>query len=301
MIFGVLAYLMWGLFPAFFPLLLPAGPIEILAHRIIWTAALMVVVVTVRRGWREYRETDRATWIRTIVASIFIAVNWLIYVIAVNSGHVTEAALGYFINPLLSVVLGIILFREQLRRLQVLSVVIAFSAVLMLTFVGGQPPYLALSLAFTFGVYGALKKKVNMSAVGSLTAETLILLPFALGYIVWLETSGQGTFFTNGPQHVALLIGSGLVTALPLLMFGIAAKAIPLSTVGMLQYLTPTMQMIWAVFVVQEFLEPIRWVGFGIIWIAVALYLTDILAQKRRNRIQAGREKAHGVSRNPTP
>lgn len=301
MIYGVLAYLMWGLFPAFFPLLLPAGPLEILAHRIIWTAVIMSIVVTIRKGWKEFSGVERATWFRVVVAAVFIALNWLIYVIAVNSAQVTEAALGYFINPLVSVVFGIIFFREQLRRLQVLSVTIAVAAVLFLTFLGGQPPLLALSLAFTFGVYGAIKKKVNMSAITSLTAETFVLLPIALGYILWLESTGEGTFFNNGPDHVALLISAGLVTALPLLMFGYAAKAIPLSTVGMLQYMTPTMQMLWAVLIVNEHLEPLRWAGFIIIWIAVALYLLDILAQKSRNAVQEGRKKAQGVVRNPTP
>lgn len=301
MIYGVLAYLMWGLFPAFFPLLLPAGPLEILAHRIIWTAVIMSIVVTIRKGWKEFSGVERATWFRVVVAAVFIALNWLIYVIAVNSAQVTEAALGYFINPLVSVVFGIIFFREQLRRLQVLSVTIAVAAVLFLTFLGGQPPLLALSLAFTFGVYGAIKKKVNMSAITSLTAETFVLLPLALGYILLLESTGEGTFFNNGPDHAALLISAGLVTALPLLMFGYAAKAIPLSTVGMLQYMTPTMQMFWAVLIVNEHLEPLRWAGFIIIWIAVALYLLDILAQKRRNAVQEGRKKAQGVVRNPTP
>lgn len=301
MIYGVLAYLIWGLFPAFFPLLLPAEPLEILAHRIIWTAVVMTVVVTLRKGWREFRGVDRATWFRVVVAAVFIALNWLIYVIAVNSSHVTEAALGYFINPLVSVVFGIIFFKEQLRRLQVLSVTIAVAAVLFLTFLGGQPPLLALTLAFTFGTYGAIKKKVNMSAITSLTAETFVLLPLALGYVIWLEAGGTGTFFNNGTSHMALLIGSGVVTALPLLMFGYAAKAIPLSTVGMLQYMTPTMQMIWAVLVVHEHLEPMRWIGFIIIWIAVLLYLSDILIQKRRNVLEEGRRKAQGVSRNPTP
>lgn len=284
MIYGFLAYLLWGLFPAFFPLLLPAGPLEILAHRIIWTAVIMIIVVSVRRGWHEFRCLDRTTWFRVVAAALFIALNWLLYVITVNSGHVTEAALGYFINPLVSVVFGIILFREQLRRLQVLAVCIAVAAVLFLAFLAGQPPYLALALAFSFGIYGAIKKKVDLSAITSLTAETLVLLPVALGYILWLEMTGAGTFTDNGASHAALLISSGLVTALPLLLFGYAAKAIPLSTVGMLQYVTPTMQMLWAVIVVNEHMEPARWVGFIIIWIAVSLYLSDILIQRRGSR-----------------
>lgn len=281
MIFGVLAYLMWGLFPAFFPLLLPAGPLEILSHRIIWTAVIMASVLTFRRGWAELRHADRATWMRVFFAAIAIALNWLIYVVAVNGGHVTEAALGYFINPLLSVVLGIVVFKEKLRRMQVLAVVIALAAVLFLTFLGGQPPLMALGLAVSFGVYGAIKKEVQLSAVGSLMAETLILLPAACGYILWLEISGKGTFLSEGPGHSLALMSTGVITALPLLLFAVAAKAIPLSTVGMLQYLTPTIQMVWAVCVVHEHVEPMRWIGFIIMWIAVILYLADLIAQRR--------------------
>ncbi|MDO5373554.1 MAG: EamA family transporter RarD [Corynebacterium glutamicum] len=282
MIYGVIAYLGWGMFPAFFPLLLPAGPIEILAHRILWTAVLMMIIISVTKGWKELKNADRGTWLRIVLASLFIAGNWLIYVIAVNSGHVTEAALGYFINPLVSVVFGIVFFKEQLRKLQMSAVIIALAGVLVLTFLSGQPPYLALSLAFTFGVYGALKKQVNMSAIGSLTAETLVLLPIAIVYLIWLETSGQGTFFNNGGEHIALLVSSGLVTAVPLLMFALAAKKIPLSTVGMLQYLTPTMQMLWALFVVNESVEPMRWFGFVFIWVAITIYITDSLLKNRQ-------------------
>ncbi|ALC06308.1 Protein RarD [Corynebacterium deserti GIMN1.010] len=282
MIYGVIAYLGWGLFPAYFPILLPAGPVEILAQRIMWTAILMMIIITLTRGWKELRAADLGTWLRVVVASLFIAGNWLIYVIAVNSGHVTEAALGYFINPLVSVVFGIIFFKEQLRKMQMSAVAIATVGVLVLTFLSGQPPYLALSLAFTFGVYGVLKKEVKLSAIASLTAETLVLFPFAFAYIVWLEISGQGTFFNNGIGHSALLMSSGLVTAIPLLMFALAAKAIPLSTVGMLQYLTPTMQMLWALFVVNESVEPMRWFGFVFIWIAITIYITDSLLKNRQ-------------------
>lgn len=285
MVYGVLAYLLWGLLPAFFPLLIPAGPIEILAHRVVWAAVIMVGVVTLRRGWGELRHAGSRTWLRMTVAGVLIAANWLIYIIAVNSGHVNEAALGYFINPLLSVLLGVIFFRERLRPLQSTAVAIAAVAVVFLTFLGGQPPLMALSLAFTFGIYGLLKKKINISAAGSLTAETLVLLPVALGYLVWLESSGRGTFFSEGPGHVGLLIASGVITAVPLLLFGMGARLMALSTVGMLQYLTPTMQMLWAVFVVNEAIQQERWIGFIIIWIAVAIFLADLILQRsRRNR-----------------
>lgn len=286
MIYGVVAYLLWGLMPAFFPLLLPAGPMEILAHRIVWAGVIMTVFVTVRRGWGELRRASTRTWARMGLAGLLIAANWLIYIIAVNSGHVSEAALGYFINPLVSVIFGVIFLRERLRRVQLVAVLIAAVGVLQLTFLTGTPPVLALSLALTFGLYGLIKKRVAVSAAGSLTAETLLLAPFALGYVVYLEVTGAGTMLSEGPGHLALLVASGLVTAVPLLLFGMGAKLIPLSTIGMLQYLTPTMQMLWALFVVNEQLEPARWIGFLIIWIAVAVYLAGLLRQRRQRRHQ---------------
>lgn len=286
MIYGVVAYLLWGLMPAFFPLLLPAGPMEILAHRIVWAGVIMTVFVTVRRGWGELRRASARTWARMGLAGLLIAANWLIYIIAVNSGHVSEAALGYFINPLVSVIFGVIFLRERLRRVQLVAVLIAAVGVLQLTFLTGTPPVLALSLALTFGLYGLIKKRVDVSAAGSLTAETLLLAPFALGYVIYLEVTGAGTMMSEGPGHLALLVASGLVTAVPLLLFGMGAKLIPLSTIGMLQYLTPTMQMLWALFVVNEQLEPARWIGFLIIWIAVAVYLAGLLHQRRQRRHQ---------------
>lgn len=280
MVYGVAAYLLWGLMPAFFPLLLPAGPGEILAHRILWAAVIMIVVVSVRRGWAELRHAGLRAWARMAVAGVLIAANWLIYIVAVNTGHVNEAALGYFINPLLSVLLGMLVFRERLRPLQGVAVGLAAVAVLFLTVAGGQPPLIALSLALSFGFYGLLKKRLSISAAGSLTAETLVLAPFALGYLAWLEASDRGTFFSEGPDHVILMISSGLVTAVPLLLFGMGARLLALSTVGMLQYLTPTMQMLWAVFVVDETIQQERWIGFVIIWVAVAVFLLDLLRRR---------------------
>lgn len=295
MIYGVLAYLLWGLMPAFFPLLMPAGPGEILAHRIVWAGLIMIIVVSLQRGWGELRHAGARTWARMSLAGVLIAANWLIYIIAVNSGHVNEAALGYFINPLLSVLLGVIFFRERLRALQGTAVAIAAVAVLFLTVLGGQPPLIALSLALSFGFYGLLKKKVTVSAAGSLTAETLVLAPFAIGYLVWLESTGAGTFFSEGPAHVGLLVVSGLVTAVPLLLFGMGARLMALSTIGMLQYLTPTMQMLWAVFVVNETIPQERWIGFLIIWIAVAIFLLDLVIQRRRRNRESREPREVGT------
>lgn len=282
MAYALAAYLMWGLFPAFFPLLEPASPLEIIGHRIIWTAVFMSIVLTVSskfRGnshWRELRTATPKTWLWLCLAGALVAINWLIYVIAVNSEHVADAALGYFINPLVSVALGMLFLSERLYRLQLAAIGLATLAVVVLTILGGQPPLLALGLAFSFGFYGLVKKRVGLSAIASLTAETLILLPAAVGYIAYLEFSDQSAFAQRG----LLLMSAGVVTALPLLAFGAAAKRIDLSTIGMLQYMTPTMQMLWAVFVVSEHIPPARWAAFGIIWLAVALYIFDLLRRR---------------------
>lgn len=290
MIYAVLAYLMWGGFVAFFPLLEPASPPEILSHRIVWTAGIMLVVVVVRGSITELRRADRATWVLVSAASFFIAINWLTYVIAVNSGHVAEAALGYFINPLVNVLLGMIFLKERLRPLQKLSVSIAAVAVILLTALAGQPPILGLTLAFSFGIYGLIKKRVELSAEASLAAETLVLFPIAAGFWLYLAFTGTSTFSTQGIGHTALLISSGLITAIPLLLFSHAAKLVPLSTIGMLQYITPTMQMLWAVLIMHEHLAQIRWIGFIIIWISVAIFLADIWlvsCDRRKTRSRA--------------
>lgn len=290
MIYGLLAYLLWGLFPAFFPLLLPAGPVEILSHRIVWTAVTMIVVLTALKGWGALRRASRTTWLLLVAAGLLISVNWGIYVVAVNSDHVADAALGYFINPLVSVLLGVVFLGERLSRLQTMSVAIAAVGVIQLTFLSGQAPMLALGLAFSFGFYGLVKKQVQVPPTASLTAESLVMAPLAIGYLVWLTAVGRSTFLSEGSSHTALLIISGLVTTVPLLLFGMASKRIPLATLGMIQYLTPTMQMLWALFVTQEFLSTGRWIGFIIIWFAVAIYLID-LARKARQR-SAARKRA---------
>lgn len=297
MFYTIAAYLMWGFFPpAFFPLLLPASPpLEILAHRVIWTAVLVTGFLVVTGGWRELSRLDKKTWAWLAAAGVFISVNWGgTYVVAINSGHVADAALGYFINPLVSVALGLVFLKESLRKLQAVAVGIAAIAVIYLTFFTGQAPYISLLLAFSFGIYGLIKKQVRVSSTGSVAAETLVVLPVALIYVLWLESSGAGTFTSEGPPlHIVLLIGSGLVTALPpLLCFAQGAKVLPpLSTVGMLQYMTPLMQMLWALFVTHEHFSTHRWIGFVIIGLAVAVYFTDLIqmaaARRKRSRSAA--------------
>lgn len=287
--FAIAAYVLWGIFPAFFPLLTPAAPLEIIGHRIVWTAVVMSIIMScTKTGWSELRRASVRTWGWLGLASVLVATNWLVYVIAVNSNHVADAALGYYINPLVNVLLGLVFLSERLRPLQKTSITVAATAVVMLTIIAGQPPVQALMLAFSFGFYGLVKKRVDMSAMASLTAETLILAPVAAGYLLVLEARSTGTFGHVSVWHSLLLMTAGLVTAVPLLLFGIAARRIQLSTIGMLQYLTPTMQMLWAVFVTREEIAPLRWVAFGIIWVAVALYFLDILRFRSTN----GRRKA---------
>ncbi|WP_394281083.1 EamA family transporter RarD [Corynebacterium sp.] len=284
MIYGLFAYLTWGLFPAFFPLLKPAGPVEILAHRVVWTAVLMVVVLTITRRWGELRQAGGRQWLLIALSGALITANWGIYVLAVNSGNVADAALGYFINPLFSVLLGVIFLKERLRKWQVFAVGIAALGVIWLLVFSAQPPIMALGMTVTFGLYGLAKKRVKISAQASLAGETLAMFPLAAGFLIWLEATGRGTAMSEGPVHALLLVTSGLVTAIPLLLYGAGAKHLNLTTLGMLQYITPTMQMLWALFVTQEHLSTSRWVGFIIIWVAVAIYLWDILRFGRQRR-----------------
>lgn len=278
------AYLLWAIFPLYFPLLEPAAPLEILAHRFIWTFALMAVVLLVTKKWRELRAASARTWGITVAAAAFIAVNWGVYVFLVNTGRVAEAALGYFINPLVSVLLAVIFLKESLSRLQLASIAVAFIAVIVLTIGVGYPPVWGLALAFSFGFYGLLKKQVSLSAGASLTAESAVVMPIAIGYLVWLGNQGVGTFTTEGTSHTLLLMSSGVITAVPLLLFGIGAKKIPLATIGLMQYLTPAVQMALAVFVFKEHLSTERWIGFIIIWIAVAIFMVDIVKRMRARR-----------------
>lgn len=289
MIWGIACYAMWGFFPAFFPLLEPAAPMEILAHRFVWTLVFVILVLLIvgRRhggGFRWLRSVGAAQWTRIAVAAVAIGVNWGIYIYAVNNGHVADAALGYFINPLVSVVLGVLVLHERLRRLQWTAVAVAGTAVIVLTVALGQPPVLSLLLALSFGLYGLLKKKVTLPPLQSLAAETVVLAPLGLAYLGWLQAQGENTALQggHGAGHVALLATAGVVTALPLLCFARAAHELPLTTLGMLQYLTPVLQMLWAVFVAHEDIEPARWVGFGLIWVAVIIFAVDTVINSPR-------------------
>jgi len=286
---GLGAYLLWGVFPLYFPLLEPAGGLEIVAHRVAWSLLFIALLLSVRRGWSQVRSTvaDRRALLVLAAAAVLIAVNWLVYVYAVNSGHVVEASLGYFINPLVSVLLGVVVFRERLRRLQWVAVAIAVVAVLVLTVDYGHPPWISLALATSFGLYGLMKKLVRVEAAPGLFVETAVVFLPALLVIGLLESDGEAAFAHAGVGHALLLVSSGLATAVPLLLFAAATRRVPLSTVGLLQYVTPLIQLSIGVFVYDEPMPPARLAGFAIVWLALTVFTVDSLRQAHSNRRDA--------------
>lgn len=287
--FGAGAYGMWGLFPAFFPLLKPAGAVEVLAHRIIWSFVLMVMVVTAVRRLGDLKAISGRTWLLLTAAAALISVNWVIYVYAVNNGHVVDAALGYFINPLVSIALGLLIFRERLNRWQLGALVIAIFAVVVLTVNVGSPPVIGLGLALSFGLYGAVKKLVPTDPRVSVGVEAGVAAPFALAYVVVLQVTGHGTFTDHGTGHLLLLVVSGVLTALPLLLFAAAAQRLAMVTLGLLFYMTPAMQLTWGVLVGHESMPPARWLGFALIWMALAVFTVDAVRRARVDRRASAR------------
>jgi chloramphenicol-sensitive protein RarD len=278
--YGIAAYALWGLFPLFWPLLEPADALEVLAHRVLWS--LVVVGALLALGVAGVRGLRRDQVLRLSLAAVLLAVNWGTYIYGVNSEQVVETSLGYFINPLVSVALGVFVLGERLRPVQQLAVGIAAVAVLVLTVEAGHPPLIALVLAFSFGTYGLLKKQASVGAVASLAVETAVLAPVALSYVVVLAVVGGSTFGSHGVGHALLLASAGLVTTVPLLAFGAAATRIPLSTLGVLQYLAPTLQLGCGLLVTHEAFGAPQAVGFGLVWVALVLFTSDLVRAHRR-------------------
>jgi chloramphenicol-sensitive protein RarD len=284
LLYGVAAYSLWGVFPAFFSLLAPAGAPEILAHRIVWTVLLMAVVLVAVGRLGDLRAITGRSWLLLAIASALISTNWLIFIFAVNEGHVVDAALGYFISPLVSVVLGLVIFRERLNRVQIVAVLLAAAGVMLLSSGVGGLPWIGVGLALSFALYGSVKKVVPTDPRVSVAVEAAIAAPLALVYLTVLAFDGDSDFTNNGPVHVVLMLLCGPVTALPLLCFAAAAQRLPLVTLGLLQYLTPSMQMIWGVLIGHEPMPPARWLGFGMIWVALIIFSTDAISRAYRNR-----------------
>ncbi len=287
--FGAGAYLLWGAFPLYFRALKPAGAVEIVVHRVVWSlvVCLLLLAVTRQVDWVQRLLRAPRQLATLAVAAVCIALNWGIYVYAVNSGHVVEAALGYFINPLVTVLVGVVVLRERLSRPQWVAVGLGALAVAVLTAGYGRPPWIALSLAASFATYGLMKKRVGVTvgAVASLTTETALLFPVAVGALVWLEVTGRGTLTAEAPWHGLLLASTGVATALPLLLFAASARRVPLVTIGLLQFITPVLQLLVGVLLLGESVPLTRWVGFAIVWLALAVLTVDsVRGARRRSR-----------------
>ncbi len=289
--YGFLAYGIWGLFPLYFHALEPAGAWEILAHRIVWTLLLCAAILLVRRdvGWVRPMLGNRRLSLGVAAAAVLIATNWVIYVAAVLAGLTYEAALGYFLNPLVTVALGVVVLRERLRPLQWAAVAIGVVAGAYLAVAGGAFPLIAVSLAMTFGLYGLVKKRIGITlqAMQSLAAETAVLGPVAVVILVVVTARGDATLTGHGGGHTTLLLLAGVVTAIPLLLFAAAARRIPLVTVGLIQFLTPVLQLLCGVLLLGEHVSGRLWVGFGIVWLALVVLTADSVIAARAGRREA--------------
>ena len=288
LLFGVSAYVFWGLFPLYWPLLKPASPLEIVSHRAVWTLVFCIIVLALLRQLKSTLAIMKhpKKMAGLFATTVLISINWLTYIWATNNGHVVEAALGYYINPLIIIAFGVLLLREKMRRMQWVAVGIAAIGVTILTIDYGRLPWVAISLALSWGTYGLLKKKLDLGALEGLTIETLIsLLPYGF-YLFYLGNQGTGQF-GNGLLLTILLISAGAMTAIPLLLFNGSTTRLPYSTIGLLQYITPTIQFSIGVWINHEEMPPARWIGFIVIWLALATLGTDLFRSSRAidNRI----------------
>ncbi len=286
LIAGIGAYVMWGLVPLYWPLLKPASAMEILSHRVVWSLVFLLIIVYFKKLFSDIKVAlfDRRKMILLFFASIFITINWGVFIWAVNNGHVIETSLGYFINPLVSVALGVIVLKEKLRTLQKVAVGLTFVAVTFLTLTLGHPPYIALSLAFSFGFYGLVKKMANVKAIPSLTLESLMITPFFAVFLYYLSSQNELTFIELGPIHSLWLVTAGIVSVIPLMLFSTAVLRIPLVVLGLLQALGPIIQFLLGYFVFDEPMITARWVGFLIVWLAVSVFSYDAVRTYRSNK-----------------
>ncbi|MBV1776200.1 EamA family transporter RarD [Burkholderiaceae bacterium DAT-1] len=276
-LYAASAYLMWGLFPLYFHALKGVAPDEILMHRMLWSLVFLGVVLAVRRHWSWLGDALRSpkTLGRFAASASFLSVNWFIYIWAVNNGHVVDASLGYFINPLVNVMFGYFLLKERMRPAQWAAIAVAAAGVLWLTIDAGQLPWIGLSLAATFGTYGLLRKTASLGALEGLSLETLILTPMAVAWLGWLELHGQAALGHTDTTTLLLILAAGPITAIPLLLFASGARRIPMSLLGLLQYIGPSIQMMLGLFLWHEPFSSSKFVGYVMIWSALALYALE--------------------------
>jgi chloramphenicol-sensitive protein RarD len=286
MLYAALSYICWGMFPLYFKALQQIAPVEILVHRMLWSLLFVLALLAVRRQW---------TWLRTVLrqpkvlagfgfSALLLSINWLLYIWAVNNDHVVDASLGYFINPLVNILLGLVFLKERLRPVQWLAVALAAAGVAWLTWQAGHPPWIGLALAFRFGAYGLLRKTALLGPLEGLTLEALLLFPLAFGYFVYLSWNGNNAFLSAPASTQWLLLAAGPITAIPLLLFAAGARRIPLSLMGLLQYLSPTLQLLLGVWLYHEPFGSARMAGFAVIWSGLALYSAEGLWRNWKTR-----------------
>jgi chloramphenicol-sensitive protein RarD len=282
--YGFAAYLIWGLFPLYWKLLDQSGALELLAHRVLWSLVTIVVLVAVLRkyaGVKALLAEPRRRW-PLIAAAFLISANWGTYIWGVSNGHVVETSLGYFITPLFTVLLGVFVLKEHLRPVQWTALGIAFVAVAGLTIENGRPPWVAIILTFSFGFYGLAKKKAGAGAIEGMAIESGTAVPFALAGIVALGLHGGTTVTHHGTAYLVLVMLTGPITAVPLLLFGAAATRSSMTTLGLLNYIAPMMQFVFGLVIFHEQMSPMRWLGFGLVWVALALFTFDSMHTRRR-------------------
>lgn len=281
---AALAFLCWGLFPVYFHAIGAVPPLQILAHRMLWSLLFLLAVLLWRRQWGWLGQMREPRVLISFVASAFLlSANWLVYIWAVTNGHVIDSSLGYFINPLVNIMLGYLLLHERLRRAQWLAIALAAAGVLWLTWQAGHLPWIALLLAFSFGGYGLLRKTAALGALEGLSFETMVLFPLALAYLAWLTLHGENVFLTTDSATTrVLLVAAGPITAIPLLLFASGARKIPLSVLGLLQYLSPTLQFLLGVWLFHEPFSASRLAGFVLIWAALALFAAEGVLHHRQ-------------------
>jgi chloramphenicol-sensitive protein RarD len=283
-IYGLTAYLVWGLFPLYWKLLDRSGAIEVLAHRVVWSMLTIALLVLVLRKFGQVKAVlrePRRRW-RLIAAAVLISVNWGTYIWGVHNNRIVETSLGYFITPLFTVLLGVVVLKERLRWLQWTALAIAFVAVIGLTIENGRPPWVALILTFSFGLYGLAKKQAGAGAIEGMAIETATVAPLALAAIVVLGSQGQSTVADHGAGYLAVMLLAGPITSVPLMLFGAASTRVSMTTLGLLNYITPSMQFALAVLLFHEAMSPMRWAGFGLVWLALAIFTWDTMVRRRR-------------------
>ena len=282
LLFGISAYSLWGAFPLYWPLLEPANPLEIVSHRAVWTLVFCFIVLAATKALKSTLATLKRPKIaaKLFLTSLLISINWLVYIWATNNGHVVEASLGYYINPLIIIGFGVILLKEKMRPLQWTAVAIATTGVLVLTIDYGRLPWVAFALAISWGSYGLIKKQLGLGALEGLAIETFISGFFYLGYLIYIGNQGTGQF----GHHIGLtllLMSAGAITAIPLLLFNGSATRLPFTTIGLLQYITPTLQFSVGVWIRHEDMPTARWIGFLIIWLALTTLALDLIKSSR--------------------